>query len=204
MLYFCGRRKIMKVNQKSGIYKIEGEFSQNGILAPENSFSGFVELEKDFYTYKDVRIGEVNIVFFKGIQVDGYDEDKKSRLVLGGIQETKDFLNLYFRKLVNSEEATPIAYGVESENKNIEGTYEGEWAPVDNFMSSEYAKITEFRELSDAEVFALKVKEFLKKGYEETKKLPPQMKVVAMQEEQSNDFIKAKARKTTPSQPGDK
>ena len=194
----------MKINQKSGIYKIEGEFSQDGVLAPENSFTGFVELEKDMFIYRDARMGEVSTVFFKGIQVDGYDEEKKSRLVLGGIQETKSFLNLYFRKFVNSEELAPIAYGVESESKNVEGAYEGEWAPVNDFMASEYAKITEFRELTDAEVAKLGVKEFLKKGYEETKILPPQMKVVVDQEEQSNNIIRAKARKVTPSQPGDK
>ncbi len=193
----------MEINKKSGIYKIEGEFVQNGIFSQDNTFSGFVELEKEMYKYRDRRMGDVMLALFKGIQTDNYDPDKKSRLVLGGIQETKDFISLYFRKVVNDESSAPVVYGLESETGNIEGSYSGEWGAVEfvNIMS-EPARINVFKELSDSEVEQLKVKEFLSKGYEETKNLPPIMKIVVEEEEKTNNIIRKNSIKFAPFQSG--
>ncbi len=182
----------MEINKKSGIYRLDGEFVQNNISSPENSFYGYIEPEKDMYMYNDSKIGDVKLVFFKGIVVNNYDVNKKSSLVLGGFQETCDNLNMYFRKLDNDENLVPVVYEVNSKNGELEGSYVGEWSLITSSMllDIEQAKVNNLKELSEEEVASLKVKDFLKKGYAETKNLPPQMKVIVLQEERTNKIIK--------------
>ena len=171
-------------------YEMEGQFAENGRISENSKFTGFVEIEEEVYKIHNANLGEVNVQHFKGIHVDTNDASQRKCLILGALMTGKhrDVGHaMDFSKLTSDPRVPPIKYYTQ---KKEDGNYRGFWVtPTEYFGIQEFAQITKFKQLSNEQVKAMKVLEFLKTGYQETTELPFPASMVRSKYEQKKHEI---------------